>query len=399
MNKDDLMNHKFIVLGISHYNNVGLCKSIREAGYNVIFIEISGRKPSKFMMRHASSCVIVNSIEDGVIYIYQHFIDHEHKAFLLTGQDDVVSMLDKHYDELIKNFYFFNCCGKGNVSWYMSKQNMYQLSDRVRMYNAPAKWELLTRGELPHHLRYPIITKVTNPNSGAWKLDVNICKNDEEMLAAWDKISADEILAQEFVRKINELDVQGFSINDGDKVICTCALEYVRFSDKGYGFYMRTIPIPETVVDDICRIVKGMKYNGIFCIEWVRDENNKLHFCEINLRNDGYGYLSTHCGYNLPIEWAKATLNCKTKLNQSKIQYFSRTAMVANVDMKQIIRYKVNAFTWLWQYLTIDCLLDGDKNCPWYLYALAKALRMGFVKMWFKSTFRLYKEEDYPYAF
>lgn len=145
-------------------------------------------------------------------------------------------------------------------------------------------------------------------------------------------------------------------------------------------------------------MLMGMKFSGIFCVEYLVDKQNKRHFLEVNLRNDCFGYASTYGGFNLPIQWAKATLEGHINFDMLNFKRKGFTAMVASLDKYQIINYDVRALKWLWQYMTVDCLLDGDKKKPWPLYALAKAVRSGFIKMWIKSVFNMYKKEDYPLA-
>ena len=144
----ELARHKFIVLGISHYNNVGLCKSIREAGYDVTFVETSGRGPSKFMKRHATYCETKKSIEEGIQYIISNYTDRDNRAFILTGQDDVVEALNNHYDELIGHFYFNNCGSASRTYYYLNKENLCQVA-----YN---------HGLIPPHLSW---SKETNCHS------------------------------------------------------------------------------------------------------------------------------------------------------------------------------------------------------------------------------------------
>lgn len=74
----------------------------------------------------------------------------------------------------------------------------------------------LKHGEVPKDLDYPIITKAISPNSGAWKADVHICQNAEELRAAYDHIESPEILVQKFIDKKTEYALEGFCADHGD---------------------------------------------------------------------------------------------------------------------------------------------------------------------------------------
>lgn len=395
----ELKDHKFIVVGGVYYSSIGLCKSIKESGFNPILIDISGNnKLGKFAKRYISEYYPTNSPEEAVLLLISRFGNEEYKPFIYTGLDRVYEALNNHYGELIDHFYFFNCAIPGNPNKYLDKKEMFRLVAGLDV-TQPPRYECLRRGQLPQRVRYPIITKVTRPDAGAWKNDVNICRNEEELIKAWDNIVADEIFVQEYVEKKNELDVQGFSIDGGGEVICPYAIEYIRCSNKGYGWYMRVMPLTDReVFNDIQQMLKGMNFSGIFCVEYLVDKQNKRHFLEVNLRNDCFGYASTYGDFNLPYQWAKATLEGHINFNMEEFKRKEFTAMAASLDKYHIINYDVRALRWLWQYMTVDCLLDGDKKKPWPLYALVKALRSGFIKMWIKSVFKMYRKEDYPLA-
>lgn len=80
------------------------------------------------------------------------------------------------------------------------------------------KEELLSVGELPKTLKYPVFTKAaTSTIKGGWKNQAHICNNEEELLAVYKTINTDKILVQEYVQKKNELCINGMSISGGAK--------------------------------------------------------------------------------------------------------------------------------------------------------------------------------------
>lgn len=213
----ELKDHKFIVIGTVYYNSIGFCKSIKEAGCNAIFIDISGNcQLSRFARRYISEYYPTNSPEEAIQFLISRFGNEEYKPFIYTGLDRVYEVLNNHYNELIDHFYFFNCAIPENPNRYLNKKEMFRLVEGLNV-TQPPKYECIRRGQLPQRVKYPIITKVTRPDAGAWKSDVYICRNDDELKKAWNNIVADEVFVQEFVEKKNELDVQGISINGGGR--------------------------------------------------------------------------------------------------------------------------------------------------------------------------------------
>lgn len=169
--------------------------------------------------------------------------------------------------------------------------------------------------------------------------------------------------------------------------------------------FICTLPPPHMYVIEnkqliqfIKALIREIKFNGIFAVEFIVDEQGKFYFLEINLRNHLFGYASTFGGFNLPYQWALATIKGKI---EGKINYESDTnftVMAASYDINYIQSNQVNAIQWLWQYLTVDCLLDQDKRSPWFVYALYRAFCMGFIKMWFKQMVNIHKKIDvYPW--
>ena len=96
---------------------------------------------------------------------------------------------------------------------------------------------------MPSSLKYPVFTKaVTSSGGGAWKDQAFICENEDELRKAYAKIKAPNILVQEFVKKKNELCIDGISINGGEQVFMPYGCGYYRFIPGSYGNYMKFTP-------------------------------------------------------------------------------------------------------------------------------------------------------------
>ena len=81
-------------------------------------------------------------------------------------------------------------------------------------FETPKK-EVVDTGVLPTILKYPVITKVLASTMGAWKGDVYICQNENELKEAYEKIKSPKLILQEYVHKKGEFCIEGFAINDG----------------------------------------------------------------------------------------------------------------------------------------------------------------------------------------
>lgn len=305
---EQVKQHKFIIFCEDHFNPLGLCRSLGEKGIKPIVVTF-GAKP-----RILKRCKYIGSIshfadmEHALAHIEEEYGYEEFKPFILTGADNTTQLLDENYERLVTKFYFFNCCGQGQVSKYMDKGTICDLAERCGIQKP--KGEILKRGELPTTLRYPVLTKVTMSTKGAWKDDVFICQNEQELKEAYTHIKAEELLIQEFIDKKNELCVDGISINEGEEVWLPYRSEYIRFLKQSYGEYMWIKPYnDEETLQKIKNIIRETKFSGIFSVECLEDKNDNLYFLEVNFRNSTWSYAYTYAGLNLPYEWAKGVLS------------------------------------------------------------------------------------------
>lgn len=122
---------------------------------------------------------------------------------------------------------------------------------------------------------------------------------------------------QEYIKKKDELCIDGISINAGEQVFMPYGCNYYMMSPGGYGNYMYFTPfLDKELTDKITNIIRGAKFSGIFCIEFLVGQNNELYFLEVNFRNSGWSYAFTYGGFNLPFRWAVSTLDNKLYLDE-----------------------------------------------------------------------------------
>ena len=56
-------------------------------------------------------------------------------------------------------------------------------------------------------------------------------------------------------------------------------------------------------VDKVCEYINVLGYSGLFSVEFLLSNSGEAYFLEVNLRNDGNGYLPTYGGVNLPYHY------------------------------------------------------------------------------------------------
>lgn len=364
MKVNDLLTHRFIVLSVDHYNPLGVVRSLGEEGIKpfAIVIAASGRTPCMIPnSKYIEGVSIVASIEEGYKYLIDNFSKEKEKPFVYSCGDDVEAYLDSHYNELKDHFYFFDGKSQGQITKVMEKNEMCRLAVQCGL-DIP-KTEEVKVGELPHTLRYPVMTKSVISTIENWKGNVHICQNETELLEAYKSIRGERINVQEFIKKKNELCIDGLSINGGEELYMPIQSSYLRFTPKGYGNYILFEKFKEEgLYNKIQSLFKLTKFSGIFSIEFLRDENDHFYFLEINFRNSTWSYAHTKMGINLPVIYAKSVLAGHLDLTGVEIKNIPFTAMSEFSDFGESVKTgKVSLWQWFKDVRSCGCLFTYNK--------------------------------------
>lgn len=353
----EIFRHKHILLVEDHTNPLGIVRSLGEEGIRPIVLLCSKNPILVNKSKYVGELHRFDNIEDGYKYLVAHYGNEELKPFIYNGSDDITLLLDSYYEELKDKFYFTN--GQGGIKKYLQKYDITQAALECGL-QIP-KEELLKVGELPKALKYPVFTKAaTSANGGVWKDQAHICNNEEELKAAYKTMHVDKILVQEYVKKKNELCINGVSISGGAEIFMPYACSYYRLRPDSYGGYEFLFPFKDDILaDKISKLLKVTHFSGIFDIEFLIGEDDELYFMEINFRNSGCSYACTDGGFNLPFRWAVSTLQNKLYLDGFK-PILKFDAMNEIGDYYDSVKTKkVSIFNWIKE-------LKGCKS--YYLY-------------------------------
>ena len=310
----EVYKHKHICLVEEHQNPLGIVRSLGEEGIKPIVLLCAHNPVMVNNSKYVGELHIFNTIQEGFDFLMEHYSNEPLKPFIYNGSDNVTLLLDEHYEELKDKFYFTN--GQGGIEKYLQKYDITQAAVECGI-NIP-KEELLQVGEMPKTLIYPVFTKaVTSSTGGNWKALAHICENEDELKAAYKTMKSDKILVQEFIKKENELCIDGISINGGEQVFMPYACHYYRMTKDSFGNYMYFFPFRDSeLIDKITELIRKTKFTGIFCIEFLVDKQGEHYFLEVNYRNSGWSYFFTYGGFNLPFRWAVSTLDNKLYLDE-----------------------------------------------------------------------------------
>lgn len=356
----EIYKHKHICLVGDHYNPLAIIRSLGEEGIKPIVVLCDLHPYLVPKSKYIGELHIFPSIEEGYKFIIENYCNEPLKPFIYNGSDDISLFLDNHYEELKDHFYFTN--GSGGLKKYLNKFDITKLAEECGL--CIPKEELLRTGEVPTTLKYPVFTKaVTSSGGGAWKDQAFICENEEDLRTAYQKIKASYILVQEFIRKKNELCIDGISINGGDEVFMPYGCGYYRFIPGSYGNYMKFTPfLDKELTEKIIEVIRRAKFTGIFCIEFMIGQDDQLYFLEVNFRHSGWGYAFTVGGFNLPVRWAMSVIDNKLKTdNFNYLESFN--AMNEFSDFKDNLKLRdVSIFKWIKQFKSSECTFYYNKK-------------------------------------
>lgn len=382
MNKE-VFEHRHIVLCSDHYNPLGIIRSLGEEGINPTVLLCCEHPHMLQYSKYIGELHLFKTIEEGFEYMLNHYSAEVKKPFVYDGSDDIALLLDNNYENLKDHFHF--CNGKGGLGKYLQKYDICLLAEESGI-KIP-KEEYLKVGTLPTSLKYPVITKAaTSSAGGAWKDQSFVCEDEKSLMDAYSKIKAEYILVQEYIRKKNELCIDGISINGGEQVFMPYGCSYYNIIEGRYSNYMYFTPFKDiTLTEKITKVIRGSNYTGIFCIEFLIGQDDELYFLEVNYRNSGWSYAFTHGGFNLPFRWAVSTLD--NKLYLDNFTYKDKFDVMQEMDdfRDRVVTRNVSLFKWIKQYRNCGCTYYANPKDPKPFRAFMKSEIKRLIK---KFVFR-----------
>lgn len=363
MINSELFKHDFIVLGGEHYNPLGIVRSLGEEGIRPIVVTLNSKLKVTSSSKYCGEIYHVNSTEEGYELIIEKFGNgHKKRPFVLASDDPTTSFFDQKYEEAREKFIFYNAGKQGRITEIMEKQRLCDLAEKHGL-SIPRTFKVKT-GEVPEGLEYPVLTKADDSFAGNWKAATHICKNEEELRKAFKEIKQDRVLIQKYIKKKNELCLDGYSWNGGKNVFIAIASNYKYVLPDRYSYYMDVFNFHN---EKLQKALEGMfaeiGFEGIFSIEFLVDQNDDLYFLEINFRNSTWSYAATKAGMNLVTGWCSAMLEGDTHKPVYTDVPTGFTAMVEISDFKtRVAGRRCGIGQWIKDVKNCNCTFYYDKN-------------------------------------
>ena len=373
---------KVIVFGNSHHNTLGLVRSLGEKGIrSILLLEPCDLKFCCVRFsKYIAKIHYLKTLEDGLRVLREEYWDEKDKPIALNAGDPSMSLLDAHYGELKEHFHIFNARGEqGLINYFMDKANQFPIAEKCGL-NIIKTWHLNAAKDLPSDLTYPCLLKGNN-STGSSKADMFICTCREELLSCMHE--GVDYLVQEYIDKDCELDIMGFSWNHGNEVFIPAVVRKVRETLTRQSDYIRLEPVsdyPALSVDAIEAFVREVGYEGIFSVEMIR-RGGKFYFLEMNLRNDGVGWLYTKSGANFPYMWVQYCNGDLSRKSLATAKLRMPLTLMQLWDVLNLKAGKVPFRQWIKECLGADAhFLFDAKDIKPFLYLIHIFCRQGMKR-------------------
>ena len=359
----NISKHKFIILGSDHSNTLGQIRCLGEMGIRPIVIITEKRPYIINKSKYIGEYHIVDTIYDGPKYVLEHYSNEEYPPFIYTDRDDIMCAIDDYYDDLKGKFIFWNAGQKGRIRQLINKEVQIALAKECGLNVIPT--EHVKRGGMPKELQYPIFTKATNSLNPYWKANAFICNSAEELKTAYSRMGIEEVLLQKYIRKKDEMPIEGISIDGGREVKLLVKKSSLRFADNGFGIYSKlSIFQDDDLENKVINFMRKARYTGIFEIEFIIDEGGIAYFMEVNFRNTMFNHACADYGFNILYLFAISVLSNHIDLNDiTPLNNKEHTVMYEFDDLKlSVIQGKLPLWRWIKEFISTNSFLYIDKH-------------------------------------
>ena len=379
MEESLLKRHKFVVLDGDHFNPLGIVRSLGETGIMCDVIAINSPNAIMTKSKYVNRIAFVETVEEGIEYILNNYLQEQEKPFILTGNDSVISAIDSHYDQLKDRFHVFNCGKPNGINSMLSKYEQNVLAREAGL-DVP-DFEEVNVGDLPKFVKYPILTKAATSLEHNWKSLTHICRDEQELLAAYATMDCKRILLQSYIEKDNETGFDALSIRNGKDCYLPLQLSYHYTTDTSFGnsiYFFK--PADQKLLDGVRKLIELTGFEGIFSMDFLQGKDGKLYFLEINFRNSAWSYPSTCAGVNLPYIWSKSVLRGKLETEDVRIKKLPYTAIDEISELLMLFIYRKKSLSVFWK--TLSLVFNSESYNTWnikdmkpFLFVVSKYLK------------------------
>lgn len=351
---------KIIIIGTNHHNTLSMVRCFGEEGLMVILYIYGDNNSFIASSVYVETVSYFHSANDAVNSIANLSEKEYTKPIVIACSDEVSSLMDNRYDELIHKCYFFNAGKAGRITYYMDKQQQLELAKQCGFSTPNVSIDAFPNDINIDDVNFPCLVKPRESIHGG--KNIAICRNSKELKNILCKYSSlYKVLVQDYIQKDYEIVIIGLSL-DGDIFIPGFVQKHRE--DKGGTTYSTVKPLCELephLVNACKQLIRKIGYMGLWGIECLIQGENYF-FIELNMRNDATTYAMKIAGVNLPYIFSLIVESKKPKIEYQVANTIN--AIVEFNDFNFVLKGKVCLFKWLKEYNNSECKYFHSSKDP-----------------------------------
>lgn len=346
----------FILFGEGNYNTLGVLHCMAKCNVDVFLLLVgSGKKCLQGNVieysRFATHGHIVQTEQEGLEWILANKKNFPEGTVIYPTSDTAESLLDFHYDNLIKHYNFPNCGLQGRVTQYMEKSTQFSQASSFGIRVLKSLY--INNTDINNNsVIYPCMVKPLKSIEGS-KGDMRVCNNRTQLDEALSTAKhTSEFIVQQYIHNEADLLFLGVALPNGDIWIPSLVKKPGVSPTGEYTHAIVTTAIAEHLpeLESVKCFIKSLNYVGPFSIEFGL-EKGKNYFFEINLRNDGTSHYPLALGVNIPYIYYRA---CKGELTVYDMYYEQgEYSMIDEVlDIRRVLSREISFSNWWREFRT-----------------------------------------------
>ena len=383
--------NKIIVIGIAHHNTYGVIRALaQKALKDRIVLIIIGEKTNYVAQTSLVNKHNIYHVQDNQAaydLLLSSFTSIEYKSTIICCSDSSIAYLDSRRDSLKDYFNLPNANAiEGRIAELMNKSLQREYAKKCGL--------MLPEGLVIHSLddvqlwqKFPCIIKPQSSICGT-KSDIHICKTKKELLNYFSYSDIKPTQIETFINKKFEFQLIGCSLDSGKTVIIPGYTYIIRQPANTNTGFLEYKPlyynVSETTLTRTKEFIKSIGYSGLFSVEFIKDNDDRDYFLEINMRNDGNAICVTAAGMNLPYIWYAHNSNIDISKESAKIPH-KVVVMPEFDDFVFVLKRKISLSEWIRDVKRTDCFMEYEScdKAPFF-YKLKDFLKFLIIR-----TFRI----------
>lgn len=341
---------KTIIIGTNHHNTLSMVRSFGEEGEKVILYIYGAKKSYIASSIYVESVSFFKSAPDSIDAVSSYYKQTGEKPVIIACSDEISSLMDKRYDELISKCYFFNAGEAGRITSFMDKQKQLELAKKCG-FAVPNSVDVLPQNVNIDKVKYPCFVKPKASIFGG--KNIAVCTSKNELKSVLTKYNPRfHVLVQDYIRKEYEIVILGLSVSG--KIFIPGFIQKHREAKGGttYASVRDVSELDRKIVDACKQLINEVGYQGLWGIECIK-QNEDYFFLELNMRNDATTYAMKVAGANLPLIYQQKVSGIYNEPPVSSVR--SINSMVEFNDFNFVLKRRVGLFKWIREYKGSEC--------------------------------------------